>query len=311
MNLKNYKSFYFQITETEHYDEMCDNNSPNEIPSPNNSNNMETDEIVTTEEHLNNYMNDQDIVDDDDDGDDCDRDDFHCGKNEIDVNDVNILQPQNSDENQYSNEEYLEIETNEQMTDETLTTTEICYMENDGILKFITDNEKNENGTINEDGMKKIPNLWSDYFWNCNECECQYQNVFDLRKHYAVAHHKRIKYVCIDCPKTFNKYMAFQKHICLRHRPHLKYWFVYIFKFILFMYGTGWVHILNVYFFYIYYYISVVMFVQHAFGIFHYSKIIVTSILILIVHFYVKHVVKDFVVIVHYKYILYHIYHNI
>jgi hypothetical protein len=88
----------------------------------------------------------------------------------------------------------------------------------------IEENEKNLDGTINEQGVLKCANFrWSDYTWTCTNCDFKTQEgVSKLESHYRTIHQSSPIYKCIDCPKSCRKYSSCLNHI-FDHRPILKF----------------------------------------------------------------------------------------
>lgn len=89
----------------------------------------------------------------------------------------------------------------------------------------LSDNEKNNDGTISEKGKDKINSeTWNDYQWDCCYCFESFTNVNDLRGHCSNYHAQQMfQYFCSDCSKVFSKYIMFITHVRVSHRPHLKF----------------------------------------------------------------------------------------
>lgn len=101
------------------------------------------------------------------------------------------------------------------------------------ILQTLNNNDKNIDGTITDSGLKKL-NLksWKQYPWKCVVCNAEFYASLELISHFKLAHPKEsLSYDCMDCTKTFTKYITFLNHVKKRHRTHLKYCCDICFKF--------------------------------------------------------------------------------
>jgi hypothetical protein len=65
--------------------------------------------------------------------------------------------------------------------------------------------------------------LWSSYNWSCNECETNFENIFDLNQHLHNWHKKKHEATCIECHKETLHYSAFLNHAIEGHHANLKF----------------------------------------------------------------------------------------
>ncbi|CAG9771610.1 unnamed protein product [Ceutorhynchus assimilis] len=64
---------------------------------------------------------------------------------------------------------------------------------------------------------------WNSYQWTCPECSTVFFEADELREHLAADHNIfTARYICLDCPKVYYKYVSFISHVRY-HRPLLKY----------------------------------------------------------------------------------------
>ncbi|XP_055388208.1 zinc finger protein 182-like [Condylostylus longicornis] len=77
--------------------------------------------------------------------------------------------------------------------------------------------------SLNESDLETLGS-WNDYIWKCVYCQDFIsENVDNLRLHIYSEHQTQsVRYVCIDCHKTFDKYYTFINHVKLRHRIQLQ-----------------------------------------------------------------------------------------
>lgn len=100
-----------------------------------------------------------------------------------------------------------------------------CYTDDDQYLSGLCDEDRNEDGTITENGLQKLPlDTWKDQKWDCWNCGKTFSKASDLLLHINENHQSIVRYFCFECSKLFNKYSSFVSHVRSKHKPHLKYW---------------------------------------------------------------------------------------
>lgn len=91
---------------------------------------------------------------------------------------------------------------------------------------------ENENVTdlIAADQIKCEPNhllkeSWTDVPWNCWECNKQFANTLNIRRHFNRQHDGvQLRFSCTECNRMFSRYNPFIKHVRILHRNHLEFW---------------------------------------------------------------------------------------
>ncbi|CRK92997.1 CLUMA_CG006532, isoform A [Clunio marinus] len=89
----------------------------------------------------------------------------------------------------------------------------------------LLESEKNDDGTITESGLLRIPLLgWSAYIWRCVVCKVSIDSSKSLEAHFKIEHTKtKPIYPCMDCKLSFKSYFSFQNHVIDNHKPNLKF----------------------------------------------------------------------------------------
>lgn len=63
---------------------------------------------------------------------------------------------------------------------------------------------------------------WNSYPWTCDSCQLVFFVADELKEHFASIHNAAARYICVDCPKVYSKYMTFIAHV-KTHRANLKF----------------------------------------------------------------------------------------
>lgn len=167
-----------------------------------------------------NEDNDDDLDDDDDDDDGDDGNDNEDNEmvHEMDNgNELKSILPSNTTnkaiKNEHDNDDHQEEE--EDFDDEDLDS------------EFgLSDCDKNKDGTVSDIGFQKLgTETWADYPWDCCTCGMRMISATALQAHHYAEHeYELMRYLCVDCSKTFSAYDPFVRHVRQLHRAHLKYW---------------------------------------------------------------------------------------
>lgn len=106
------------------------------------------------------------------------------------------------------------------------------------ILKVVTKNECNLDGTITDDGMAKLElylceistKTWNDCEFKCNDCDYNARGFAKFHTHDITSHSPFLmkrSFPCLFCDQVCKRLQSLVVHISYRHLPHLSYWFVH------------------------------------------------------------------------------------
>lgn len=103
------------------------------------------------------------------------------------------------------------------------------------ILKVVSKNECNPDGTITEVGMEQMnvylsstpTKTWNDCDFKCNDCDYNAQGFAEFHIHDQTSHSPFLmkrSFPCMFCQQVCKRLQSLVVHISYRHLPHLSYW---------------------------------------------------------------------------------------
>lgn len=109
-------------------------------------------------------------------------------------------------------------------------TSKIC-----SVLKIVSKNECNPDGTITDEGMSKMElylaetdtKTWNDCDFKCNDCDYSARGFNKFHTHDQTTHSQfpmKRSFPCLYCDQICKRLQSLVVHISYRHMPHLSFW---------------------------------------------------------------------------------------